>query len=65
VNNRGQLREDVGISLGRIWVMAHGDFNHCQPNRPHIRGDGVSSDIVLRFSSDTLRLAVVQSISQR
>lgn len=44
---RRQLRENVRISLRGIWIVADGDFNHCQPNRPHVGGDGVRSDVVL------------------
>jgi hypothetical protein len=36
--------------------MAHGNFDNRQSNRPHIRGDGVRSNIILRLSLDTLGL---------
>lgn len=51
-----QLRENVRVSLWGVRVMTHRDFDQCQPNGPHIRGDGVSSDVVLRLSFDAFRL---------
>jgi hypothetical protein len=56
VDDCRQLCENVRKRLGGIWIMAHGDFDHCQSNRPHIRGDGVRSDIILRLSFDTFGL---------
>ena len=47
MDNRCQLRENVCISLGGIRVVAQGDFDHCQPNGPHIGRDGVRSDVIL------------------
>ena len=47
MDNRRQLRENVRIGFWGVWIVAHGDFDHGQPNRPHVGGDGVRSEVVL------------------
>jgi hypothetical protein len=52
MNDRSELSKDIHVRLRRIRVFPHGDLERRQPDRPHIRRDGVGAERVLRLAPD-------------
>lgn len=56
VHDGGQLGKHVRVGLGRVGVLAEADLDHGEPEGPDVGGDGVSTEVVLRFALDAFRL---------
>lgn len=47
MDDRRQLRKDVRVCLRWIRIPPRCHLDHREPERPHIRGDRVSADVIL------------------
>jgi hypothetical protein len=58
MNDRRQLRKDVGERLGRVWITSLGQFDDRQTDRPDVGRSSVAGCLPSRFALYTFRLQV-------
>ena len=54
MNDRSELGKDVHVRLRWIRIFPNSDLERRQPDRPHVRRDGVRAESILGFALDAL-----------